>query len=300
MDAGCHVHGKHARGGDLRNFQAIIMMSLACAAGCAGPISAKTSSHAYGGDRRQIIDLFVPDGARGAPLVLFVHGGGWSAGSRHDNGGGQAKHFTDKGYAWATMGYRLVPAVAVEDQAADIARALAWLHRRGGRLGLDMRRIILIGHSSGAQLVGLVGTDPQWLGKAGVDFAAIRGVISLDGAGIDVPGIMAAGASSSPFYAGAFGPDAARQARLSPLAHVGGKDAPRWLLLYDREHNQAAGFFAERFAKAARAKRLRSAAVGIGGTSHMGMLRTLGTPGDATTRAIDEFIADALEPPADQ
>lgn len=264
----------------------------------AAPI--KAGSYAYGSDRRQVIDLVAPAGAKAAPLVLFVHGGGWSAGSRQDNGGGQAAHFSSKGYAWATVGYRLVPAVKVEDQAADIARAIAWLGRRGRRLGLDMDQVILIGHSSGAQLVALIGTDPQWLTKAGVPFRTIRGVISLDGAGIDVPGIMSAGAINSPFYARAFGADVRRQTVLSPMTHLGGHDAPHWLFFYDRDHNEAAGYFAARFAEAGCAKGLQIEILGIAGTSHMGMLKTLGEPGDAMTAAIDEFIASALGPPTHQ
>jgi hypothetical protein len=101
---------------------------------------------------------------------------------------------------------------------------------------------------------------------------------------------MAAGASRSPFYAGAFGPDVARQARLSPLMHLGAGDAPNWLLLYDSEHNPGAGYFAERFAVAAQREGLRADATAIIGTGHMRMLQELGRPGDQTTVEVDRFI----------
>jgi acetyl esterase/lipase len=288
--------GNKRGGGDLNLFRAILVMMALAGAAVANATAPVPVGHAYGGDRRQEIELYVPAGTQAVPLILFIHGGGWSAGSLNDSGGGQAAHFTGKGYGWATLEYRLVPAVRVEDQAADVARAIGWLARNAKRFRLDMHRVVLIGHSSGAQLAALVATDPHWLAKAGVPFQAIQGVISLDGAGIDVPGIMAAGASQSPFYIGAFGPDVARQTRLSPLAHVGPPDAPHWLFVYDEDHNQAAGYFAERFAEAGRAEGLKIEVVAATGTSHMGMLRALGTPNDAITRSVDAFVEAVLAP----
>ena len=88
----------------------------------------------------------------------------------------------------------------------------------------------------------------------------------------------------------------ARQTRLSPLAHIGPPDAPHWLFVYDEDHNQAAGYFAERFADAGRAQGLKIDVIAAAGTSHMGMLRALGTPGDAITRSIDAFVEGALAP----
>lgn len=288
------------RGGDLTLFRAILLAVLLTGAARAADMPPEPSSHGYGGDRRQVIELHVPHHTGPMPLVLFVHGGGWSAGSFHDRGGAQAAHFIGKGYAWAAVEYRLVPAVRVEDQAMDVARAIGWLRRNARRLGIDMDRVVLIGHSSGAHLVALVGSDPEWLQRAKVPFASIRGVVSLDGAGIDVPGIMAAGATASRFYAGAFGNDVARQTRLSPLAHVGPPDAPNWLLVYDKDHNAAAGFFAQRFAEAARAAGAKADVFAATGTSHMGMLRALGVPGDGITGAVDDFVAAALAPQPDQ
>jgi len=273
---------------------------LAIAAGflliAAGP-SMKRSSHAYGGDKRQVLDLYAPKSGPPAPVILFVHGGGWSAGSKEMGEGGQPAHFVKEGYAWASMNYRLVPQVKVEDQAADVARALAWLDRHAKRLGLDMRRLVVIAHSSGAQLAGLVGTDPQWMAGAGAPFVSIRGIVSLDGAGIDLAGIMAAGAGSSPFYANAFGTDVARQMRLSPFANLRPPDVPRWLLIHDQRNNQAAGFFGARFAEAGRARGLSIETMAVPDTNHMKMLRQLGTDGDPVTAAVDGFMREATKAP---
>lgn len=278
----------------MRLFLPMLMMALMFAApGDAAGI--RINSYHYGGNPRQVLDIYVPKGARSAPLILFVHGGGWSGGAKGMGQGGQPAHYAARGYAWATLNYRLVPDATVEDQAADVARALAFLTRNARALGINAGCVVLVGHSSGAQLAGLVATDPQWLAKAKIPFSAIRGVVSMDGAGIDVPGIMAAGAIGSPFYKRAFGEDAARQTRLSPLANLGAPDAPAWLLIYDAEHNMGAGFFAERFAAFAQKAGVKAEVVAADGTSHMKMLQDLGKAGDSLTAAVDRFIDVACQ-----
>jgi pimeloyl-ACP methyl ester carboxylesterase len=298
LDAGGGVHAYVASnrrgGGNLKFFLAIVASMLLATVAWAGAPAKEKSGHAYGKDGRQILDLYVPDGRQPAPLILFIHGGGWSAGSKEMGEGGQAAYFTANGYAWAALNYRLVPAVTVEEQAADVAQAIAWLGRQASRLNLDMSRVVLTGHSSGAQLAGLIATDPHWLATAGVPFASIRGVVSLDGAGIDVPGIMAAGAATSPFYANAFGADVRRQTRLSPFAHLGRQDVRRWLFIYDEALNPMAGYFAGRFAEIGRHYGLEVDLMAATDTSHMKLLSDLGTRDDSVTRAIDGFLKRAL------
>jgi len=242
-----------------------------------------------------VIDLYRPKDKAVVPILLFVHGGGWSAGSRKMGEGGQPAHFANEGYAWASAGYRLVPQVAVDDQAADLASAIAWLVKNARHYRLDPQRIVLIGHSSGAQLAALIATDPAYLKAAGVAFDAIKAVISLDGAGLDVPGIMAAGAAGSPFYKGAFGDNYTRQQRLSPQEHIGPPDAPHWLLVFDAGHNPSAGRFATAFAQGAlRVGNVDARVLPIENTTHMRLLEELGKEGDKTTQAVDAFLKEVL------
>lgn len=197
--------------------------------------SNRTELH-YGDAPLQALDYY-PAGAR-APLVVFVHGGGWKRGDK-GNATGAAKiaHFREKGYAFATINYRLVPGATVEQQAADVASAVAYLRRNAGKLGFDPSRIVLMGHSAGAHLVALVGTDPKYLKAAGLDLSAIAGVVPLDGAAYDVPAQMADGARiMQPTYAQAFGNDPARQRALSPTLQTAAPNAPAFLILHvDRE-----------------------------------------------------------------
>ncbi len=189
--------------------------------------------YAYGRDPLQKLDFWAGPG-RDAPLVIFVHGGGWKRGDKTNaTGADKVTHFTARGYAFASLNYRLVPAATVEEQATDIATAIAWLKANAGRLGFDGRRIVLMGHSAGAHLSALVGTDPGYLQDAGLSMDDLRGVIPLDGAAYDVPKQIAEGGQfMHDTYLQAFGSDPDRQRDLSPTLQAGAPNAPAFLLLH--------------------------------------------------------------------
>ncbi|MFN3470459.1 MAG: alpha/beta hydrolase fold domain-containing protein [Novosphingobium sp.] len=247
----------------------------------------------YGSDPLQVMDLWVPDGAKAAPLVLYVHGGGWKRGSK-DSAMGHALpgHMLGQGYAFAAINYRLVPAATVEQQAADVAQALAFVLARADRLGIDRSRVVITGHSAGAHLVALVGTDEQYLRKAGLSFADIDGVMPNDGAAYDVPRQMAqAGPFMLKTYQQAFGTDPARQKALSPTFHAAAPNAPRFLLL----HVQREDGVAQAEALAAALKRGGSSVevgsfAGTGLQGHAEINRRLGEPDYAATPVMDAWL----------
>jgi arylformamidase len=127
----------------------------------------------YGKDPLQKLDYWKPVKA-GSPLVIFVHGGGWKRGDKQNaTGKEKSKHYLQQGYAFASINYRLVPAATVEQQAQDVANAIAHLISRAESLGFDGKRVVLMGHSAGAHLSALVGTDMKYLntGRAGAKVA---------------------------------------------------------------------------------------------------------------------------------
>lgn len=189
---------------------------------------------AYGTDPLQRLDFYAAPKGRGLPpLVVNVHGGGWKKGDKISGvGKSMAPHFFTQGYAFASINYRLVPNATVEQQAADIASSLAWLKGNAVRLGFNPSRVVLMGHSAGAHLVALVGTDPRYLGAVGLDFSDLRGVLPNDGAAYDVSAQMSDGPKMMhKTYAEAFGKDAARQRALSPTHHAGAPNAPAFLFI---------------------------------------------------------------------
>lgn len=192
----------------------------------------------YGSSEAQRVLLWrAPAGQARPPLAVYVHGGGWQNGEP-EMVAEKPAFFAQHGWAFASIGYRLLPEAPVEEQAADVGRALRALREQAARGGYDPDRILLFGHSAGAHLAALVASDPQYAGDA---FAAIRGVIPVDGACYDVPAQMAAGGFMvERTYVPAFGRDPARQRALSPITHAGGRDVADWLLLYTSARDDAA------------------------------------------------------------
>jgi acetyl esterase/lipase len=269
-------------------------------AGNAGPPAvAPQQTLAYGSDPLQAIDLWVPTGAaRPAPLVLFVHGGGWQRGSK-TNAIGRALpgHLLAQGYALASIDYRLVPAARVEDQAADVTAALAFLLERAGSLGIDRDRVVLTGHSAGAHLVALVGTDERYLKAAGLSFADLDGVMPNDGAGYDVAAQLAeAGPRMRGTYEAAFGTDPERHRALSPTAHAAAPNAPAFLLLHAARPGAVAQ--ARKLAEALQGAGTRAEIAGFPGgglRGHIEINRRLGEAEFPATAAMDAWLKQVLE-----
>ena len=108
----------------------------------------------YGGHERHRLDVFQPESARGAAVLLFVHGGGFVGGDKKRPG----TPYQDNVALWAArhgmigvnMTYRLAPEFTWPFGAEDVAAALRWLHENVGRHGGDASRIFLMGTSAGA------------------------------------------------------------------------------------------------------------------------------------------------------
>lgn len=249
----------------------------------------------YGPAPRQVAQLFVRGKAGRAPLIVYLHGGGWTAGTPSaGSAGAQPDHFTGSGYAYATIGYRFVPDATVEEQLADVAQGIALLRRQKG---VDPDRIVLVGHSSGGHLAALLGTDPAWLDKAGVPLGAVKAVVLLDPAAIDIPPIMGTGrgvGTIERYYRPAFGDDPARQAALSPLRHAEPPNAPAWLMLHD-VNNPLAGIQSQQLSVALIAAGADEASVQpIQDTTHLRLNDEIGRPLNKATAEIDAFLARTL------
>lgn len=260
----------------------------------AAPAAAPTQTIAYGTDRLQNLDYTPAQDVSGpAPLILFVHGGGWKRGDK-DNATGHWKvpHFTDEGYAFASIDYRLVPDATVEQQAQDVADALAALIKRSRELGIAARKVVLMGHSAGAHLVALVGTDPQYLRKAGLSFADIAGVIPIDGAAYDVPRQMTEGPRiMQETYRQAFGLDPARQRALSPTWQAKAPNAPAFLLLHvQRPDGVSQAEALESALRKAGTLVERHGFEGEGLRGHMEINRELGNPDYPATAVVDAWL----------
>lgn len=247
----------------------------------------------FGSDPLQRVDFWRGSQAE-APLVVFVHGGGWKRGDKSMmKGSAKLTHWQSLGYAVASVNYRLVPSATVEQQAQDVADALARLKREAGQLGFDSKRIVLVGHSAGAHLVALVGTDPTYLRKAGLSYRDIAGIVPLDGAAYDVP----AQVNENPrlmgeTYRQAFGTDPERQRALSPTFHAAVPNAPSFLILHVQRRDGAAQ--SQGLARALEEAGTQASVQGFSGRGlrgHAEINRKLGEADYPATAVVDRYLA---------
>lgn len=246
----------------------------------------------YGDHRKQNLDYYPAKISSGkpAPLVIFIHGGGWSIGDKKTGTGTKAGFYNDLGFNFASLNYRLVPEVKPDAQAADIAKSIAYLRSRATGLGFDPDQIYVMGHSAGAHLAALVSTDTRYLATAGVPVSALKGTILLDGAGYDVVAQMAyKGNLVQGMYNAAFGKDPATQAALSPVTHVAAPNAANWLIMHvdsrpdARKQSEALG-------NALTANGARVSVLPVPNSSHSSVNRDAGTADTFTGNAIAKFL----------
>ncbi|MBT8399225.1 MAG: alpha/beta hydrolase, partial [Rhodothermia bacterium] len=145
------------------------------------------------GTERQHLDLYLPDSdVDDWPVLIFVHGGGWSAGDRkllvagEDVYGNIGRYYATEGFGCAVISYRLLPDVHWREQFSDVAKAVGWVQQNVGHHGGNAEQTILVGHSAGAHLCSRVALDKDLLAAAGGWSEYVRGVISASGAGFDM------------------------------------------------------------------------------------------------------------------
>lgn len=104
-------------------------------------------------------DFYRPVQSTDSPLVIFIHGGGWSAGDK-ESFRDEARRMTSLGYASATLQYRLVKVLENRFPAAveDVRCAVRYLRRNAARLGFNPQRIGAVGTSAGGHLSAMLGT----------------------------------------------------------------------------------------------------------------------------------------------
>jgi len=118
------------------------------------------------------LDLYSPGPAgKPAPLVLLVHGGGWGSGDRTEMAP-LAARLAARGYAAATVSYRLSGQARYPAAIDDVKEALRWLRTHAGSFGVDPARVAIAGGSAGGQIAALVGMT---------SLDAVRAVVNIDG-----------------------------------------------------------------------------------------------------------------------
>jgi acetyl esterase/lipase len=103
-----------------------------------------------------LLDLRVPDGRGPHPVLVYLHSGAWISGDRF---GGPAVRQASRGYAVASIDYRLAPQYIWPAQVEDAKAAVRWLRANAARFHLDPNRIGIFGTSAGGHIGSVLGTS---------------------------------------------------------------------------------------------------------------------------------------------
>lgn len=252
---------------------------------------------------RRVLDIYAPDGAKNLPVVFWIHGGGWQTGDK-TSVQNKPQAFVEKGFVFVSTNYRLLPNVDMGTLVRDVAKSLGWVHKHIAGHGGDPKRIFVMGHSAGAQLAALLCTDNRYLKAEDVPFSALKGCVPVDGDTYDVPAIIETGETRRRVHGQPqpkfghrekFGNDPAKHRDFSAVTHVAkDKGIPPFLILHVSDHpdNSAQAF---RLGAVLRDAGASVKVFGAKETNHIKINANLGLPNDPATKALFEFVSQALK-----
>ncbi len=189
-----------------------------------------------------LLDLAMPKTGNGPfPVVVFLHGGGWSEGNRQE-----MNHFIEGvaglGYVGVTVAYRLVPAARFPAQLEDCKAAVRWLRANAAKYRINPERLGVVGFSAGGHLASMLGVTGKNDGLEGAggnpdQSSRVQAVVSFFGltdfSTRDWPSDLEKGVIE-PFLGGSFANHADEYRRASPITYVT-SDAPPFLFFHGSE-----------------------------------------------------------------
>ncbi len=237
----------------------------------------------------QSLDLYVPTRPAScgpAPLVAYVHGGGFRIGDKSNNVADKIKLFNDEGWAFTSIEYRLYgnPGAgptngAYPAQQQDLASALGYVKTNAAQYRIDPHRMMLTGHSAGAFLVALESTDLSFVQAAGLASDDIICTAPLDTETFDVSAQIAGGGSQELVYRAVFGNDPAVWDQASPIKNVSpGKGIGSFLMFTQGSAIRLAGNL--QFETALQQAGIAADVVRADPLDHAGVNDAVGKPGD--------------------
>lgn len=255
------------------------------------------------GHARHVLDVYSPPGAKNLPVVFWIHGGGWQAGDKSDVKL-KPQWFMDKGFVFVSTNYRLMPEVDMGTLIRDVAAAFGWMEKHIAEYGGDPKRVLVGGHSAGAQLAAIICTDERYLKEQGANLGVLIGCVPVDGDTYDVPAIIEiaetrARAHGLPLptfgHRKKFGDDPVKHKDFSAVYHVSkGKGIPPFLILHVSAHPDTTAQ-AVHFGNVLKEAGVPTTVFGGKDTWHVKLNDDLGLPDDPATKALSDFVAKVLK-----
>jgi arylformamidase len=254
-------------------------------------------------NERQTLDIYAPPEGKDLPVIFWIHGGGWQVGDK-SSVQDKPQAFVDRGFVFVSTNYRLLPKVDMETIVRDVAKSLGWVYKHIAEYGGDPKRIFVMGHSAGAQLAALISIDDRYLKAEGVPLTVLKGCVPVDGDTYDVPAIIETaetrrrvhGQPQAKFgHREKFGNTEEKHRDFSAVTHVKKeKGIPPFLILYVADHPDNSAQ-AQRLAAVLNEAGISATAFAAQETNHNRLNNKLGVPDDPATKAMFEFVNEALK-----
>jgi acetyl esterase/lipase len=248
-----------------------------------------------GGHERNRLDLYLPDKAEGRlPLVVWIHGGAWQAG---DKEGCPALPLLTKGYAVASINYRLSQHAVFPAQIEDCKAAIRWLRANAAKYHLDPEHIGVWGSSAGGHLVAMLGTAggvKEFEGKGGNLDQSSRVQCVVDWFGPSSLATMGGwhdgpGSPESRLIGGTVPENKEKARKASPVTYVG-KDSAPFLIMHGDQDNTVPPGQSDELAAALKKAGVEVTLQVVKGNGHGGP----GFNSPENRRLIEEFFAKHL------
>lgn len=238
---------------------------------------AYTKGDAADADKHQL-DLYLPEGAKEYPVLFFIHGGGWTQGSRKkfENLG---KFFAGQGIAVVAPSYRLSPKVQHPAHVEDVAQAFAWTVENIDKYGGRKDRIFVSGHSAGGHLAALIATNNVYLAKHKLSSKNIRAVIPVSGV------FAVSGEKKTDVW----GKDPEGWKQASPLSNVT-KNCPPFLILYAEKDAKMFHDQGKDLAEALKKLGIEASHREMEGRTHGTIIYDIHKDGDAVAKVMLDYI----------
>lgn len=191
----------------------------------------------YGPRHWQEIHFFAPPDSVNAPLLVLF--GSWSRVANNYSMLEWLRHRANEaGFAYAVIHYESRrPRPAFE--MASYAEAIAYLRSQSAELAFDPDNIVIAGAGWNANPATLLGTNPAFLANADAPFAAVRGIMVINGGAFDLAARIGENRYLRRLYSRYFGSEPEEYLSFSPAAHLGAPDAPRFLFLANEDAEDA-------------------------------------------------------------
>lgn len=237
---------------------------------------------AYGDHARQTLDIYGGGDLRGAPVVVYVPGGGFTGGDKRQDDsffGNVGRFFARRGMLGVTMNYRLAPEHKWPTAARDIESVMGWIKANAASFGGDPSRIVLFGHSAGAAHAGSYLFDPDIAGHRSVRAAVLASGVYVLRAGEVRPNV-----------ADYFGADEATFERRSALSHVAQSAVPVFLSVAEFDPVPLATPTFELAAAITRRDGRPPEFLRVDGHNHFSYISSIGSPDDRFSGRLLEFV----------